>query len=285
MAVDYSVQMADENVRLDSRFNLIGAFWLPEEQEAFMTGTLVSGESEIEFVSAPEYQRNPRLLGGMLDPPDNKMIPAFHGFAETGNWTLCQVYEHYGPNTTNFPLKQSIKSRSFHVLTCVEGLHIDGIDHKCLNSAKFSFAGLSEWFPSAFTEAWEPERVVLTIPSEPREILDVSVCESKLRATVRVFPEFTSGDKDLSRISRSVVSTEVRYHEAESLNSYRTVAGRLENLFSLLTGGSVALETLFIYKGDEAGHTITKRPGTHSHFDRMQCIVCSPSELANAISM
>ena len=30
---------------------------------------------------------------------------------------------------------------------------------------------------------------------------------------------------------------------------------------------------------------ITKRAGPRSHFDRMQCAVCSPSELAQAISI
>ncbi len=105
------------------------------------------------------------------------------------------------------------------------------------NLAKFSFAGLSEWFPSAFTETWEPERIVVTIPSEPREMLDVTICQTKLRVAVKLVPEFTSGVTDLSRISRSVVSIEVKYPHAESLDTYRTVAGRLENLFSLLTGG------------------------------------------------
>lgn len=277
--------MADKNLRIDSRFNLIGAFWLPETPDAVLTGTLVSDENNIEFVTAPVYQRQPKLLAGMMNPPDGKMIPAFHGFAETGNVTLCQVYEHHGPNVTNFPLKQSINSRAFRILTYAEGMHFNGIEDKCLTSARFSFAGLSEWFPSAFTETWEEGRIVVTIPSEPRQILDVSVCQSKIRVTVRLVPEFTSGDTDLSRISRSVVSIEAQYACRESLDTYRTVAGRLENLFSLLTGGSVALDTLFIYRGDESGSVITKRPGPPSHFDRMQCAVCSPSELANAISI
>jgi hypothetical protein len=277
--------MADENLRIDSRFNLIGAFWLPETPDTVMTGTLVSDEHNIEFVAAPLYRRQPNIGLGMFDAPNNKMIPALHGFAETGHLTLCQVFEHRGPNLTNFSLGQSINSRAFRVLTCIEGMHIDGIDDKCLDSAKFSFAGLSAWLPSAFTETWEPERIVVTIPSEPREILDVSVYQRKLRVTVKVVPGFTSGETDLSRISRSVVSIEVRYPHPESLDTYRTVAGLLENLFSLLTGGSVGLDTLFIYRDDQSGHMITKRPGPRSHFDQMQCVVCAPSELAKTISI
>jgi ApeA N-terminal domain 1 len=264
---------------------MIGAFWLPQTPGAVMAGTLVSDEHHIDLTVAPVYERQPVLGSGLFNVPDTRMIPAFHGFTERGLCTLCQVFEQGGPNHMHFELQQSIKSRAFRILTCVEGMHINGIDHKCLTSVKFSFAGLSEWFPSAFTEKWEADRIVVTIPNDPREIVDVSVCQTKVRITVRLVPEFTSGDRDLSRISRSVVSIGVQYPNPESLQVYRTVAGRLENLFSLLTGGSVALETLFLYRDDESGHMIAKRPGSRTHFDRLQCVICTPSELANAISI
>jgi hypothetical protein len=69
--------VADKNLRIDSRFNLIGAFWPPETPDAVLTGTLVSDENNIEFVTAPVYQRQPKLLAGMMNPPDGKMIPSF----------------------------------------------------------------------------------------------------------------------------------------------------------------------------------------------------------------
>jgi hypothetical protein len=274
-----------KNLRIDARFSVIAAIWLPETPDTVITGTLVSDADGIEFISAPEYQKLPKFEASMFDRPEHKMIPAFHGFAEPGNWTLCQVFEHRGQGLTSYPLQQEIKARAFRVLTCVEGMYIDGVDDKCLTSARLSFSGLSEWFPSAFTETWGMDSIVLTIPSEPRQILDVSVCQTKVRITVKLVPEFTSGETDLSRISRSVVSIEVRHANPESLTAYRFVAGRLENLFSLLTGGSVALDTLFIYRGDESASMITKREGPPSHFDMLQCVLCSPSELATAISI
>lgn len=36
---------------------------------------------------------------------------------------------------------------------------------------------------------------------------------------------------------------------------------------------------------EQCGRVISKRPSTRSHFDRMQCAVCSPSELAQGISI
>src|ERR1035438_1924619 len=160
--------MPKENLNLDSRFSTVGAFWKPESPDSMMTGTLVSDEHNINFMSAPVYQRNPQFAAGMFKLPDTAMIPALHGFTEAGNCTLCQVVEGGGPNSTNFPLQQSIGSKSFRVLALVEGMHLDGIDDKCLTSAKFSFSGLSEFFPSAFTEHWETDRSVVTIPRAPQ---------------------------------------------------------------------------------------------------------------------
>jgi hypothetical protein len=38
--------MPDKNLRLDSRFSMIGAFWSPETPDNIMKGTLVSDEGE-----------------------------------------------------------------------------------------------------------------------------------------------------------------------------------------------------------------------------------------------
>ena len=159
-----------------------------------MTGTLMSDEPTIDFITAPVYERDPKPSAGMFDGPDKTMIPALHGFTRAGNSTLCQLVEGRCPdNSLNFPLRQSIASRTFRVLSVLEGMHVDGIEAKCLDLAKFSFAGLSDFFPSAFIEEWKTEQIVVTIPREPREIQDFSLCSSKLRITIRTFPELTRG--------------------------------------------------------------------------------------------
>jgi len=45
----------------------------------------------------------------------------------------------------------------------------------------------------------------------------------------------------------------------------------------------VAMDTLFVYRGDESGHLITKRTGSVRHFERLQCVMCTPNQLAHAI--
>ncbi|MGB2620998.1 MAG: hypothetical protein WA857_10150 [Candidatus Acidiferrum sp.] len=159
--------MADKSLQLDSRFSMIGAFWSPETPDTIMKGTLVSDEREINFITAPEYERPISTGPGMLAMPDSTMIPALHGFTEDGLFTLCQLVEQPGPGSTNFAVGQAIKARSFRVLSCLGGMHINGINDKCLTSARYTFEGLSAWFPRAFDEKWDIDQIVVTIPMEP----------------------------------------------------------------------------------------------------------------------
>jgi hypothetical protein len=275
--------MADKNLRLDSRFTMIGAFWLPETPDTIMKGTLVSDKREINFITAPEYERPISRGRGTFAKPESTMIPALHGFTQDGLFTLCQLVEQLGPSSTNFPLGQAIKARSFKVLSCLGGMQVNGIDDKRLTSARYTFEGLSAWFPQAFDEKWDADKIVVSIPMEPRQIQDFCLLDSRVRVSVKVVSEVTSGKDDPSRLSRCIASIEVQNPNPESLAWYRRIGGRLENLFSLVTGGSVAMDTLFVYRGDESGHLITKRPRSVRHFDRLQCVMCSPNQLAQAI--
>ena len=171
-----------ENLRLDSQFSMIGAFWSPETPDTIMTGTLVSDEREINFITAPEYERPISIGRGMFARPDSTMIPALHGFTQDGLFTLCQLVEQPGPGSTNFALGQAIKARSFRVLSCLGGMHINGINDKCLTSGRYTFGGLSAWFPPAFEEKWDIDQIVVTIPWSP----------AKSRTSVSSTPAFTS---------------------------------------------------------------------------------------------
>jgi hypothetical protein len=269
--------MGDKNLRLDSRFSMIGAFWSPESPDTKITGTLVSRRRKIKFITSPEYERP--IKRGILPHPT--MIPVLHGFTTDGRITLCDLVQDWG--STNFGVGQSIKARSFRVFSCLGGMHINGIKDKCLTSAKYTFEGLNAWFPQAFDEKWETDRIVLTIPMEPRQIQDFCVVDSRVHISVNLVSELTSGKDDPSRLSRSVASIEVENPNAESLAWYRKIGGRLENLFSLLSGGSVAMDTMFVYRGDESGHLVAKRTDSVRHFDRLQRVMCSPTQLAQAI--
>jgi hypothetical protein len=143
---------------------------------------------------------------------------------------------------------------------------------------------LNAWFPVAFDEKWESDRIVVTIPMKQREIQDFCLIDSRVRIKINLVPEFSSLEEGPSRLSKSRAFIEVETPAPECLGWYRRIGARLENLFSLLTGGSVAADTLLVYRGGESGRLVAKRPGSVRHFDRMQSVWCAPHQLAQAIA-
>jgi len=143
-------------------------------------------------------RRSPRP--GMLAMPNTRVIPALHGFTEGGVVTLCQVIEQRGSGTTHFGLGQANKARSFRALSCLDGMHINGIDEKCLTSAKITFEGLSGWFPQAFDEESAQDQVIVRIPREPCEVQDLCLLDSRVRIAIKVVSELTSVKDDQNRL-------------------------------------------------------------------------------------
>jgi len=37
---------------------------------------------------------------------------------------------------------------AYRAMVCIMGLHLGGVSDKCLNSARYTFSGLSDWLPS-----------------------------------------------------------------------------------------------------------------------------------------
>jgi ApeA N-terminal domain 1 len=278
--------MADEHNRLDSQFNVVGAFWAPETIGTVQTGTLTSNEQGITFTTAPEYTRSkpgvplPFVLPGRT-PREN--LPALHGFTEDGLCTLCDLIELNHPGLTHYGLGQSVGAVAYRVSACVTGLHIGGSQDKCLESARYTFTGLSDWLPKAISEKWGTDFITLEIPFQPRDILDFCVRENHVRVKIKAFSEFKSSLADGARISKSLAYVEVEGPEAESFAWYYEIGNRLENMFSLLTGASLALETFFVYRGDESGHVNSKRNSHVKDFDPRDCAWCTPNQLANCL--
>jgi len=100
--------------------------------------------------------------------PASTMIPALRGFTEAGLFTLCRLVEQGARGFTNFRARTAIKARSFRVLSCLGRMHVDGITDRCLTSAKYTFEGLSAWFPKALDERWESDQIVVTVLFEHR---------------------------------------------------------------------------------------------------------------------
>ena len=166
----------------------------------------------------------------------------------------------------------------------ISGMHINGADHECLTAARYTFSGLSQWLPRAIDEKWGPDSIVLTVPNTDKEIVDFSLRETGTRVSVKLFSELKSSEDD-GRLSRSIAYVKVEPTGPKSLHWYLTIGNRLENLFSLLTGASLALETIFVYSGDNSGYVIGKRQSYVSPYEIMESVRCSHSQLANSIAI
>ena len=280
--------MADKHLRLDSQYSIVGAFWAPGTNEIVQTGTLVLNEKEIIFTTSPEYKRGNSaipLSSGLLDDTIGQKISVLQGFTQDGLCTLCDLIAVDTPGLTDHSLAQQIRSVSYRVSSCVTGMHIGGSNEKCINSARYTFSGLSDWFPKGTKEIWGREHITLEIPFGDLNILDFSVNENRIHVAIKVFSQFESVLADGTRMSKSVVFVDIENPSSESLLWYYETGSRLENLFSLLTGASLTLETFFIYRDDDSGHVALKRKHRIKAFDPRECVHCSADQLANAMAI
>jgi hypothetical protein len=280
--------MKEEHNRLNSKFSIVGAFWAPETRDVVRTGTLTAEDNGITFTTAPEYKTGGKgmsPLSNFCARSTGEKLPVLHGFSEDGLCTLCDLVEADRPGLADHGSGQSIVATSYMVSACVAGMHLGGSADKCLNSARYSFSGLSDWLPKATSEIWDKDYITLKIPFKLRDILDFSVRGSRIQVTLKGFSQFTSGLEDGARISKSVNYVDVGSPVPESLTWYYEIGNRLENLFSLLTGTSLALETFFVYRGEDSGYVNARRNNRVRPFDPRECVWCTSDQLANAIAI
>jgi hypothetical protein len=178
-----------------------------------------------------------------------------------------------------------LAARSYRATLCVTGMRLGGLEDKCLDSARYTFTGLSEWLPKGVKESWENDCVLIRVPHNERDVFAMGLRENRIEVTLKVFAELTSSESDDGRLSRSIPFVEIASANPECLSWYRNIGNRLENLFSLLTGASVALETLFVYRGKESAHIIEKRIRHVKPFSQLECVRCTTSELATGIAI
>ena len=220
------------------------------------------------------------MVGGNI----GARIPVLHGFTAEGNCTLCQLVKVEEPGLTEIP-GQSITASTYQAGVCVTGMYLGGLDDKCLTSARFTFTGLSEWLPRAATETWNQDIVMLEVPLNVQELFSFSLLDNRARVSLNLSSELATSEVGSARICRSVAYVQIETPGGESLSWYLALGNRLENLFSLILGTSLALETMFVYCGEENGHVIQKRNNYGKPFKPFECVRCTHSQLATSIAI
>jgi hypothetical protein len=282
--------MADKHDRLDSQFSIVSAFWEPQTPEHVLTGTLTNDDEGLTFTTAPRYSYRVRvdpvvLLTRLNESGAGPRMKVMQGFSADGICTLCQLLEIAHPGLNDTASGHRVEANSYRASVLVGGIHLGGMDDRALTSARFTFTGLGDWLPGPPHEVWNSDHIVLKIPLSEQEVLSLGVCETRVHVTLKVVFEIKSIENDGGRVTRPVAFVEIQSTEPESLNWYFDIGNRLENFFSLLLGASLAMETMFIYRDDEAGHVVAKRRRVVEKVGVFDSVRCTMSQLAHAIAV
>lgn len=265
----------------------MGAFWEPSTPEIVYTGTLTANDDGITFTTAPKYDRQigADTITHIFSGSNGNLVrlPILHGITEDGPTALCQLTKTDAPHL-NFGHGYSLTTSSFRANLCVNGMHFGGLQEASIGSARYTFSGINEWILIPTNEEWCENQIVITIPLAAKDLVTFCITKNHTLVRLGLFAELTSGDA-AARLVRPIPYVEVQPSEPKCLSWYIDVGNRLENLFSLLSGASVALETMFIYRDDQSGNVIMNRGHYESGFDPFECVRCTFSQIAHSIAV
>jgi hypothetical protein len=280
--------MADKHIRLDSQLSSVAAFWKPETPDDVMTGTLTIDDDGIRFITSPEYAR-----GAAVKPPDLTQInlisiprtPVLHGFFQEEECTLLQLMVLEHPGLTSYKEnRQSITSVCNRASAFISGMHTGSFDEKCIDNARHTFTSLAEWVRTPRMEDWGKDQITINIPHEEKEILNFVVSATQVRIELKIHSSLTTNNENQAREIRAHVVIEVTPPEPETLSWFWEMGNRLENLFSLLTGASLGMETFFIYHGDKSGILIRKQHDFVKPYNAIESVRSTNARFQEAIT-
>lgn len=280
--------MGKEYLRLDSKFSSVAAFWKPESPSEIVTGTLTVNDDGIRFVTSPEYFRGANVPSpdpSLWNPDSIPRSEILHGFFEGGNCTLLNLMEVEQPGLTSYKDEpQSVASVAHRASVLIGGMRTGAMDDRCLDSARYTFSSLSQFVNTSLTERWGDGLITIEIQSEPKLLLDCSVLETQVHVELKARQTLTTDEEREARLTNTVAIVEVTPPEAQSLTWFMGIGSRLENLFSLLAGTSLVMETFFIYRDDKSAVVIRKQHTFAEKYKMLDSLRHSNSQLAHAIS-
>jgi hypothetical protein len=277
--------MGKEYLRLDSEFTSVAAFWKLESPDEVMTGTLTVNDDGIRFVTSPEYFRGvkvPRPTPSQWNSDSILRSDLLHGFFEGENCTLLNLMEVEHPGLTSYKDElQSVASTAQCASIFVSGMRTGAMDDRCLDSARYTFSSLSQFVNTPVMEKWGNGLITIEIQSEPKSLLDCSVLETQVHVELKAYQTLTTDEEREARLTKTVATVEVTPPEAQSLSWFMDIGSRLENLFSLLAGTSLVMETFFIYREDKSGAVIRKQHAFVEKYKMLDSLRHSNSQLAS----
>jgi hypothetical protein len=265
---------------LDARFDLQGAFWSPDTPTERFTGRLARNAGDIELTTSP-ILKVPEGLRDIIDrSPAN--IPLLHGFTTEGECTLFYLQSLQLDGLTDFRTMQSLTYRQFRVGLCVFGLHMPSSSTPFISSACFGYSGLNEWIPTRPHYSETSDSVSLTFAKDAPPIFDVCAINIRSRISFDIIPflnQRSSGEFGTTNLVHLIVEPA----ELKSIEWILDIGDRFENLFSLLLGTSVTLQSAAVNKEDHTAWLTRRVRQKKQKVDPMAWVRCKDSELASAV--
>lgn len=284
--------MADEKNRIGRHLQVSSAFWKPGERNGSVQAGMLTVDGEMIWFTT-DFKYKPALTSEdhkeFVTAFNNKdrqdAIPALHGFSEEGECTLCKVHEYAQPGLIDVGTNQAITSQTYISEVLLNGMHVDGLDDECLDSATYSISGIVGILPKSTTEVSTLINTMIEVPAEAQQLVSLCLLQDKTEVQLKVFTSLSTGDDKRSRIIRPEAYIQVTPKTPKSLSYFMQIGNHLGNWASVFTGGSEVLESIRVDRGNSTGIVIAKRDGKSQLLDIMNSVRCSISQLAQSLSI
>jgi hypothetical protein len=256
--------MSKRKYRINESFELIGAFWRPDDRDKTVTGTLTSRGGRVEVITAPSYIANLEgdavrdVLLSINNLTNPERIPILHG-ATSDKWCtlINSLVLDDRRGTTNFPLGYQISATRIIPARTIMGVHVPSADSKSLDSAVYYFTKLHHLLPKPWSTQLSNETHSYAVPMDPTEVFKFTSKEmdSEVICEVRAGGGWTAKRGVAIRPQSRL---RVLPYTPQSLDWFNALAFRLENFFTLFLGTSLSVKHVQVIKGEDAGWVIQK---------------------------
>lgn len=273
---------------LDSKIDLAGAFWPPNEPENILTGDLRTEDGKLKLFVAPQFKRlgdadMQDLLPSFSQNPSETSTGALCGETKEGRCTLLHLHESNGRGVLNFGSNFDLNANVLIPSAAVLGLHINSSDSDEIEGAAFYLSSIRSWLPTPWTSQHANEEQTYAAPRKALNVLKFSSIALRAEIICEVFATVQTQLKKKAVI-RSEPRIRIIPETPRSLNWYLDVAARVENFFTLCLGTSVVLEAIALFQEEEIGWLIQRRRASKVAVDSELFVQITNGTLTLALS-
>ncbi len=270
--------------KIDDAVDAGGAFWNPGTPDQQFSGFLQKAPGKrLELTTCPKSGAVPLEEFIAQINGEKKYTPAvLHGFTSQGKSTLLRIQHVATPGLNGLVEGESINWDRYRVSAALFGLHIPDENSSVIDSVRLQFSGITDWLVPPLDVKFDSDSIKISIPNVQPVLVESSLPELEAKISISVSTNLKLGPVGDRRL-KGTVEVVVNPITRQSLDWFIDKANRLEHLFSLLLGTSVALRRFAMKHNDGEGwlsltrHTRIEKP------DRQSWIVCTPKELAGWI--